>query len=875
MKLHRLELAHFRGITHRVIDFPDRGVVVVSGANEIGKSSMIDALDLLLEVKDSSRKKEVKQIQPTDADVGTEITAEISTGPYRFVYFKRFNKSPETRLTVSAPRNEQLTGDRAHERVEAMLNETLDTALWRALRVMQARSTDAVDLSGCDALSRALDVAAGDTAALSGSESPLIERIDKEYGRYFTGTAGRPTGEWARAITQLDAAEAAVQRAATAVEELEERVRRHDELSDQLAETTVAQADADANCTAAQAAAGRVAEITEALRAAELVAATAGTAATTADAAHTERERLRGEVDTKTTGLAELDRAAQAAVTERDGVADTAATAGVAAEQAVGALAAAVARTQVARGVIEHLAARADIDRLAGRLARIDAAEVDRDRLDTELAAIVLTATAFSQIERAATELDVAEAAKQAASAAVTVTAASDLDLAVGGEQISLTAGGRWSTSAPTAFEVPGVLTVRVDPGAAARETAATRAAVQQSLADALAAGGVPDLAEARRTDERRRELVTELDRLTHTLTGICGDDSVEELRGQLKQLHADWPQAAPTVGAEAARAELEAAEIAHRQAEIEEKAQREDAVAAARELADKSSRAATLAEQVTTHRGQLDELVVRLAAQREIAGDVQLGEAAMAAGLALQAARQQVAELSDRLAAAAPETVAAQLAAALAAAETLRSGHEQTARALLDIEAQLEVVGSEGRFSALEAAETERAHVMAEHARIGRSARAANLLRTVMDQHRDDARLRYVEPFRAEIQRLGQPVFGNTFAVDVDTDLTIGSRTLDGRTVPYESLSGGAKEQLGILARLAGAALVADDDGVPVLIDDALGFTDPDRLAKMGAVFDTVGASGQVIVLTCTPGRYDAVPGAHRIDLNDALRQQ
>ena len=122
---------------------------------------------------------------------------------------------------------------------------------------------------------------------------------------------------------------------------------------------------------------------------------------------------------------------------------------------------------------------------------------------------------------------------------------------------------------------------------------------------------------------------------------------------------------------------------------------------------------------------------------------------------------------------------------------------------------------------------------------------------------HRDNTRQRYVEPFRSEIERLGRPVFGPTFEVEIDSDLRICNRTLDGRTVPYDSLSGGAKEQLGILARLAGAALVATEDTVPVVIDDALGFTDPDRLTKMGAVFDTVGDNGQVIVLTCSPQRY------------------
>ena len=86
---------------------------------------------------------------------------------------------------------------------------------------------------------------------------------------------------------------------------------------------------------------------------------------------------------------------------------------------------------------------------------------------------------------------------------------------------------------------------------------------------------------------------------------------------------------------------------------------------------------------------------------------------------------------------------------------------------------------------------------------------------------------------------------------------------------MPYDSLSGGAKEQLGIVARLAGAALVAKEDSVPVVIDDALGFTDADRLIKMGAVFDAVGGDGQVIVLTCSPQRYESVGAAHHIELS------
>ena len=103
-----------------------------------------------------------------------------------------------------------------------MLAETVDTGLWQAQRVLQSASTSAVDLSGCDALSRALDVAAGDAAdlvGLSGTEPLLIEKIDAEYGRYFTAT-GRPTGGMGRRDHRAGAAEADVAQCAAAVAEV-------------------------------------------------------------------------------------------------------------------------------------------------------------------------------------------------------------------------------------------------------------------------------------------------------------------------------------------------------------------------------------------------------------------------------------------------------------------------------------------------------------------------------------------------------------------------------------------------------------------------------------------------------------------------------
>jgi hypothetical protein len=223
---------------------------------------------------------------------------------------------------------------------------------------------------------------------------------------------------------------------------------------------------------------------------------------------------------------------------------------------------------------------------------------------------------------------------------------------------------------------------------------------------------------------------------------------------------------------------------------------------------------------------------------------------------------------IQTELAGIAPAAVAQELDDAVRSHDASVRTHEELGEQLRDTTAQLRAYGTQGRRGQLDAARIELQRAVGEHARLGKRADAVHVLRSVMLRHRDDARLRYVEPFRGEVERLGRIVFGADFEVEIDAELRICSRTLAGRTVPYESLSGGAKEQLGIVARLAGAALVAKEDGVPVLIDDALGFTDATRLTKMGEVFDAVGGDGQVIVLTCSPERYATVGDALHIEL-------
>lgn len=871
MKLHRLVLANYRGIERREIEFPDHGVVVVCGANEIGKSSMIEALDLLLESKDRSTKKEVKQIKPTNSDVGSEVTAEISSGPYRFVYRKRFHKKCETELTVLAPRREQLTGDEAHDRVRAMLAETVDTDLWHAQRVLQASSSAAVDLSGCDALSRALDVAAGNDA-LSGIELLLVERIDAEFARYFTST-GRPTGEWAAAISRLADADAAVTACAAAVTEVDDRVSRHAALSEEVAELSQQLVAAGTRFVAAQAAAAKIAALADQEREAKLIAVAAAAMSTSSAAAYTERLRLSTEIDTRAAAIAALAKQAQAVADAQSAAAAAAGASDTAVEEAASALIGVQHRAECAQRIVDQLAARDEADWLSARLAKIDTIQDERARVIEELSAVVLTEELLHRIESAAAAAERAREQLALLSTVVEFTAAADIEFSCDNQRVSLSAGQSWSIAAtgPTMIEVPGILSARVNPGTTALDIQSKCIVAQQDLADALADGEVVDVAAARCADQRRRELSSSRDQLTATLTGLCGDEAVEQLRSRLAQLRVGQPAGSDlfVTDTATARAELDAAQAACTAAETECETCRRFAAAAGRQLAEITMQAMVLRNSLMTQRAELDAATDRLTERRTSVSDEDLAVKVDAERQASQVAEQRLAELTEALASTAPDAVAAELAAAAAAVESLRDRNDDAVRARREVSIELSVFGSEGRKGKLDAAETEREHAASQHARIGQRARAAQLLRSVMARHRDTTRLRYVEPYRAELQRLGRPVFGPTFEVDVDSNLCIRGRTLDDTTVPYESLSGGVKEQLAILTRLAGAALVAKEDTVPVVVDDALGFTDPDRLAKMGAVFDTVGAHGQVIVLTCTPDRYAGVKRAYRIDLN------
>ncbi len=186
MKLISLSLRNFKGVEESRLNFNPDGITLIHGPNEAGKSSHAEALSLIFNHKASANTPATRDIRPVHRDVNPEITLEAQSGPYHFIYKKEFKpRSGATTLELLAPVKENLTGDKAHEKVNAILEETLDKPLWDALILRQGDMIRLPDLQGRAALMSALDAAAGG-AAFDEQAETLFEKVTAAYGEFYT-----------------------------------------------------------------------------------------------------------------------------------------------------------------------------------------------------------------------------------------------------------------------------------------------------------------------------------------------------------------------------------------------------------------------------------------------------------------------------------------------------------------------------------------------------------------------------------------------------------------------------------------------------------------------------------------------------------------
>ena len=213
MKLRSLAVNQFKKFTSPTsLEGIEDGLNVVVGPNELGKSTLLDALRAALFEKYSSRAQPIVALQNdrNQAVPVVELEFELDDGLYRIT--KRFIKKPYARL--SCPDGRSLEGDAAEDTLRDLLDfdepgktgakpETL--GMWNVLWVQQGHSFRALDLpeSARSSLHSALESEVG--TVLGGRRGrALPQTIEKQLSELITGTTNRPRGAYKELIDRVE-----------------------------------------------------------------------------------------------------------------------------------------------------------------------------------------------------------------------------------------------------------------------------------------------------------------------------------------------------------------------------------------------------------------------------------------------------------------------------------------------------------------------------------------------------------------------------------------------------------------------------------------------------------------------------------------------
>lgn len=901
MKLHRLRLRQFRGVEDRTLEFPDQGVTVVVGDNETGKSSLLEALDLLLALPTDSKASRLLAVQPIGRDVETEVEADLTLGATRLRYRKQWFRRRATELTIrSDPAagdamtpTRSFTGREAHNRAAQLFAEHVDQLLWQSLVVAQEDSTTVPVPGSVTALLSALDAAAGASADArtdgggDGTTAPLVEAVDREYLRYYTPT-GRPTGDHADVVARAEQAARAAEEARSQwaqveadIHDAERLTRDRDMLARKLREQAELVADRDRRRKEAQDLLARARTLLDRqeLAAERLFAATNARAARTA---------LVDAVELRAAALADSEEAAartRAALKEaEDELVAVAEELRIAREEQT------ARRDDVAR--LEHHAGRlrdrAELAELIDRCAAVEHALAEESAARVALASNSVDDETLERAEEAYRAVLVAAATLTAGSPKVDVRRLGARPVEVrrvdgpdADRSRDIDDTAELVIDRETVIVVDDVVELRVHPPAEAAGLAAALADAELAERDLLSGLGFVDIAAVRNAARERSTAHSRLAAAEETLTRRLGGATANELRARRDALAArvaeergeDEPAGDPAEGPQTIEAATTAAAVNRaRKAETAARDRLGDVTereARARKSTDSASEEATATRVRAEQEGERHhDAVAALAGARELESDDRLDAAVVAATAAVDASAAELEAVHAEIVAKGADTADADYAAAVDVRDQLATQVAELRDELGRVEGRLEMAGAHGLASKLEQARTALELAEQERDAMDRRARAANRLRSTLERHRADARRRYAAPLRDRIVALGRTLHGTAaFDVTLGSDLQVVARELDGIAVPMSSLSTGAREQLGILVRLAIAGLTATDgSGVPVVLDDALAWSDPSRLYTMGGLLAKAGAVGQVILLTCAPDRYAYVPGAHVI---------
>ncbi|MES7623261.1 AAA family ATPase [Cutibacterium acnes] len=866
MKLHRIHVENFKAIDERTLELPDCGVVIATGRNEIGKTSMVEALDLLLDTstKASSKSRKVRIAQPYGTSLQVVVEAEMTIGDHRFVHRKCFLKDKESSLKfLAGPRAGQtITGDEAVEMMETLLSGT-DMTLWNALRLMQASGLSPLRLDSSQALTAALEQAGGQQPD-EGSGGGLMDRARAEYDKYFT-----PGGSERRNVfadrDELEEIRSNLAKGQERLAEVDEVVDSLSRINEQISHDQTVVASKKTDCQKAEAALASLTELEKEVETTKRTAKEAAQRHAEAKRAHDMRAKLIDDLATAQDKYehcqrvaAELSELGRSVAEEREEAKTAFDEAQRKVTQAEEAETQARQTLTTARVGEESTKARQQLDRINELKTRITA---EQQRLDTEK----VTGKALSALGEAVKADDLARDKALMASPQLAIEHLADgVSLRIDGADLDVPIGttNQRRVHGELVMEMGEAWRVRISPTSEVMTLGNDAEKAHQTVVSQLEDLGVASLEQAESRLAERRVMETHISSWREHLEEEQGEVTIQELEAMAERT----TETVSITAAEAQKLEEEAvaaaneARTAQRQADNRLRTVEERHVEAHEKVFRANIDAEKTAETVT-------RLSTELTAARKITSDEALTETLTTAQEQARLTQAEADRAQAALAERNPEQVHTEAEGTRVALTTARDRLENNIRRRAELNGQLQGLGRQQRQTEVDSL-TIKEHQLARRVTgLEQRARSAKLLYQTLAAHLEHVRQSYVAPFTTQIDRIGRGVFGQELHVEIDSTLSVVARQLNGSRLEWDQLSSGAREQLGLIVRLAAARLIDPDDGVPVILDDALVYSDPVRVRHVLAEIAQSAQTSQIVVFTSAPERYDSVPGAQRVD--------
>ena len=891
MRLLHAQLRHVRLHRELAVTFHPR-LTLLGGANETGKSTLVEALHKGLFLKASATGKGVDELR-SRAGGQPEVEIGFEAAGRQWLLRKRFSGSSGT-VQLSDGAGTNLSGGAAEDQLARLLG--VEGAVegrqisqlpqrWAHLWVRQGEAGgNPLEGKGAsydlDRLVHQLQQR-GSSAAL---ESPLDRRVEAllqgEWEQLFTATgkvrAGSPL---AHARQELEQAHAAVEQARTRLEQLEAALEELQRIDNRL--QSIDTVDRPALETHQQQAA-------QGQRALEQAEAKAALERSRREPLAQQLHTLQGQLQQLTTLASEQAQAS--------GERDRCRAQQVEQQQRLQTLAQQLEQRQqqltalqqelnerakavdLAQLLVEGATAQQRQSELSEQRRRFSGLQEQASGVKTRLAELPAITSEQLQSLRQAERRQALALARLEAMAATVEVLATDQPLSLDGQALQTGEAARIGQAAE--LRVGAGVRLRIQPGGgeALDQAEAERDAAGQALTALLQQLAVPDGEQAEQLLRQRTELESELNQLRRSASEIPWQRLDSQLAAQaqkLRQLDA------------ALAAQLERMEQLRRSGALPAEASLESWLPEARQLQQlgqarwqqlqqeqQSGQAQQqqLQQQAQQNGNRLGELEGRLAAlvQRrstlvaEHGSPESLREQADALGqqlahhdaqlnaleLELEGLRRQAGNVSQ-------EAMGQRLQQLLAEKEGLlhqRGQNEQLCRSL----------GASDPQAALEQAEAAMDTAQERCNAIEARASALQLLLERFRQARSALADRYSQPMTLAIGGYLASLNAGSDAALLDFDAAKGFAGLQLRqgqeSFLFERLSGGTREQVAAAVRLALAEVLvpAYDGALPMVFDDAFTNSDPERIEGLKRMLERASAKGvQVLLLSCTPNDY------------------